>query len=74
MTGLKSQCCIVLAKQIKLETAVELALLADLHHAEKLKEAALQLFVDNKKLLQQKPDWHETFIKNPSLLMQMFEM
>ena len=74
LVGLKIMCSTALLKQIKLDNTVELALLADLYTAKDLREAGLCFILANKKHYQGDPVWREAFKKNPTLLLDMFEM
>jgi len=74
LAGLKKECSAALIKQINKESAVELALMADTYNTEDLRIAAVCFMVDNKMHFQKDPSWRETFINNPSLLMEMFQM
>ena len=73
LPGLRTECSLALVKQINLETAVELALLADLYSVEHLKQAAVGFIVGNKKYYQEESSWCETFASNPSLLVDIFK-
>jgi len=74
LVGLKNKCCTALLKEIKLETAVELALLADLYGVKDLREAALRFIVANKVHYQGDSAWQETFQSNPSLLYETWKL
>ena len=74
LTDLKSKCSVALIKQIDKESAVELALMADMYSDEDLRKAAVRYIMDNKPHYQQDPAWRETFMNNPSLLMDLFQI
>ena len=72
LSGLKNQCSIALIQQIKLETAGELVLMADLYNVDNLEQAAARFIVDHKKHYQEDGSWQEMIKNNPDLLMDMF--
>ena len=72
LTDLKTDCSEVLVKQISKESAVELALMADLYNVENLRQAAVRFIVANKKHFQEDTSGRETFKNNPDLLMDIF--
>ena len=74
LTGLKAMCSAALIPQIKVETAVDLALMSDKHNVENLRRAAIRYIVDNKKWYQKDPACHEVFLNNPALVLDMFKM
>ena len=49
---------------MKLDTAVDLALLADMYDAKNLKDAALHFMIKNKDIFEADPSWREKFSKS----------
>ena len=74
LAGLKAMCSEALIPQIRLETAVELAMMSDEHNAENLRRAAIRYILDNKKWYQEDAVCHEIFLNNPALILDMFKM
>ena len=72
LTDLKTKCSLALIKQIDKESAVEMALMADMYNNENLRKAAVRYIMNNKSHYQQDPTWRETFMNNPSLLIDLF--
>ena len=75
LTDLKEECSKFLMSSISLDTATELALLADMYTLEHLREASLRFIANNRRQLQEiDPDWLEPFKKSLSLLMEIIKL
>ena len=74
LPDLKEACSKVLMSSISLDTATELALLADMYMMEHLRAASLRFIATNRSQLQKDPDWLEPFKKSPALLMEIIKL
>ena len=72
--GLKKKCECTLLKNLSIENAVETLLLADLHHASKLKSRTLRFIVANSTKIIGSEVWEKTVPSNPELTNEVCKM
>jgi len=73
LSGLKKACEEFLIGTLDKENVLDLFVLADLHNAGELREAAKCLIVDNSADIVQEPGWREKLGKYQSLVFEIFE-
>lgn len=73
LEGLKLRCEQVLLKNLSVENAAAILIIADMHHAEKLKSDAINFIVRHSLEVANMPSWNGMMVSHPQLLNEVFK-